>query len=127
MYIHQGPLINRLLTILNWISSERRFEDLRAFVSTQHVIIGGNLLLADLYNLDHPDWDTHAICSHNERQLYNGILRFRYEVIVVRQLSNRPFAHWIYYRSATDQRQGFGIDYISTPHEYLTKLLSSTS
>ena len=91
---------------------------------TQHVIIGGNLLLADLYNLDHPDWDTHAICSHNERQLCNDILRLRYEVIVTQRLSHHLFAHWIYYRSVADQRQGLGIDYIFIPRVCLTKSLS---
>jgi exodeoxyribonuclease-3 len=94
-------------------------DSLRISFPTQRVIVGGDFDIiptdADLSNPDHPDWETHAMCSHRERQLYEDFLRLGYEDIVAQRLPHRPYTHWIYYRSATDQCQGFCIDYFFTP------------
>ena len=122
VYVHQGQLIDstpyrsKLIFLRALIS---HIDGLRISLPTQRVIIGGDFNIiptdADLYNPDHPDWETHAMCSHKERQLYENILRLGYEDIVAQRLPHRPFTHWIYYRSATDRRQGFRIDYFFTP------------
>ena len=122
VYIHQGQLIDSIpyrakLVFLRALITH--IDNLHHSFPTQRIIIGGDFNIipteADLYNPNHPDWATHAMCSHRERQLYEAILRLGYEDIIAERLPHRPFTHWIYYRSATDRRQGFRIDYFFTP------------
>jgi len=58
------------------------------------------------------------MCSLRERQLCDDILRLGWEALVAQHLLHRPFAHWIYYQSATDQRPDFGIAYLFTLREW---------
>jgi exodeoxyribonuclease-3 len=70
---------------------------------------------ADLYNPDHPDWATHAMVSHRERQLFQSILDLGFHDIVAEKLPHRPYTRWQHYQSAQDRKNGYRLDYIFTP------------
>jgi exodeoxyribonuclease-3 len=120
VYIHQGQLIdstyymdklNFLKTLIAHVTELMK--------SGFTVILGGDFNImptdADLYNPDHPDWATHAMVSHRERQLFQSILDLGFHDIVAEKLPHRPYTRWQHYQSAQDRKNGYRLDYIFTP------------
>ena len=127
VYMHQGQLIGSQYYQDKLVFLRRLITHIRSLTANGfRVILGGDINImptdADLYNPDHPDWAVNAMVSPTERQLFQDILDIGFHDIVAERLPHRPYTRWQHYRSASDRKCGFRLDYFFTPIEFLPNI-----